>query len=105
MLPLHSYKREREREGFENCFADIVLSRADLRSLYDEQVPNLTYLALGYAHNLGITRMPAALLRMIGMDEAPEDVRQSKDHAMLRQNMHSTEEQRAYLGCYCLLSV
>ncbi|KAJ6443369.1 fungal transcriptional regulatory protein [Purpureocillium lavendulum] len=83
----------------------VCLAWADLRSLYDEQITTLTYLALGYAHNLGITRMPPALLRMIGMDEAPEDVRQSKHDAMMQQNMHSTEEQRAYLGCYCLLSV
>ncbi|UNI15690.1 hypothetical protein JDV02_002201 [Purpureocillium takamizusanense] len=83
----------------------VCLAWADLRHLQDEQVTSLTYLALGYAHNLGITRMPPVLLRMIGMDEGPEDVMRSKNQAMMPQSTHSTEEQRAYLGCYCLLSV
>lgn len=78
--------------------------RADLRTLFDEQITNLTYLALGYAHNLGITKIPPSLLQQIGMDDAPEDLRQTK-RDLIPAKMHSIEEQRTFLGCYCLLSV
>ncbi|KAK2593694.1 hypothetical protein QQS21_008602 [Conoideocrella luteorostrata] len=82
----------------------VCISWADLRTLFDEQITNLTYLALGYAHNLGITKIPKTLLQQIGMDDAPEDVRQTKKD-MFTAKMHSVEEQRTFLGCYCLLSV
>ncbi|TQV93923.1 hypothetical protein V2A60_003920 [Cordyceps javanica] len=57
----------------------IVIAWADLQSLYDQQITNLTYLATGYAHNLGITKIPRELLKQIGMDNAPDDVRAAKD--------------------------
>jgi hypothetical protein len=38
------------------------------------------------------------------MDDAPEDVRQTK-RDIIKAKMHSIEEQRTFLGCYCLLSV
>ncbi|KID85895.1 hypothetical protein MGU_07004 [Metarhizium guizhouense ARSEF 977] len=82
----------------------VCISWADLRTLFDEQITNLTYLALGYAHNLGITKIPPSLLQQIGMDDAPEDLRQTK-RDLIPTKMHSIEEQRTFLGCYCLLSV
>ncbi|KAK9438673.1 hypothetical protein VB005_06820 [Metarhizium brunneum] len=82
----------------------VCISWADLRTLFDEQITNLTYLALGYAHNLGITKIPPSLLQQIGMDDAPEDLRQTK-RDLIPAKMHSIEEQRTFLGCYCLLSV
>lgn len=77
--------------------------RADLNGLVDQQVTNLTYLAIGYAHNLGITKIPRELLKQIGLDHAPDDVRNGK----IQQNLqaHSSDEMRAFLGCYYLMSM
>lgn len=77
--------------------------RADLQSLYDQQVTNLTYLATGYAHNLGITKIPRELLKQIGMDNAPDDVRATKDINVPKAP--SSDEMRAFLGVYYLLSM
>lgn len=77
--------------------------RADLQSLYDQQITNLTYLATGYAHNLGITKIPRELLKQIGMDNAPDDVRATKDINVPKAP--SPDEMRAFLGVYYLLSV
>lgn len=62
----------------------------------------MTYLALGFAHNLNVTKIPLGLLQQLGMDNAPEDVRMSK--RALWKDAHSAEEQRSFLGCFCLLS-
>lgn len=83
-------------------FARLEYFRADFKSLYDEQITTMTYLALGFAHNLGVTRIPHAVLKQIGLGDGPEDVRASKES--LKQKMHSAEEQRAFLGCYSLLA-
>lgn len=79
-------------------------SRAELGNLYDEQITNLCYLALGYAHNLGITKIPLELLQQMGMDNAPEDVLQTKKESFVAK-LHSMDEKRAFLGCFCLISV
>lgn len=81
----------------------LTCHRADLQSLYDQQVTNLTYLATGYAHNLGITKIPRELLRQIGMDNAPDDVRATKDINVPKAP--SSDEMRAFLGVYYLLSM
>ncbi|KAM3557389.1 hypothetical protein MY1884_004543 [Beauveria asiatica] len=74
----------------------IVIAWADLQSLYDQQITNLTYLATGYAHNLGITKIPRELLKQIGMDNAPDDVRAAKDINVPKAP--SSDEMRAFLG-------
>lgn len=79
-------------------------SRGDLEILYDTQITNLTHMAIGYAHNLGITKIPPAILQQIGMDDLPEDVRHHKKQ-VIAEHMHSVEEQRAFLACYCLISL
>ncbi|KAJ3493399.1 hypothetical protein NLG97_g4755 [Lecanicillium saksenae] len=81
----------------------IVIAWADLQSLYDQQITNLTYLATGYAHNLGITKIPRELLKQIGMDNAPDDVRATKDINVPKAP--SSDEMRAFLGVYYLLSI
>ncbi|OAA50729.1 Fungal transcriptional regulatory protein [Cordyceps fumosorosea ARSEF 2679] len=81
----------------------IVIAWADLQSLYDQQITNLTYLATGYAHNLGITKIPRELLKQIGMDNAPDDVRAAKDINVPKAP--SSDEMRAFLGVYYLLSI
>ena len=78
--------------------------RGDLEILYDTQITNLTHMAIGYAHNLGITKIPPAILQQIGMDDLPEDVRHHKKQ-VIAEHMHSLEEQRAFLACYCLISL
>ncbi|OAQ97106.1 hypothetical protein LLEC1_04369, partial [Akanthomyces lecanii] len=81
----------------------IVIAWADLQSLYDQQITNLTYLATGYAHNLGITKIPRELLKQIGMYNAPDDVRATKDINVPKAP--SSDEMRAFLGVYYLLSM
>lgn len=77
-----------------------------MRNLCDEQVTTLTYLALGCAHTLGITKIPAPPLRRLGgRGDAPEDIRKSSKLEQVKQKMHSLEEQRAFLGCFCVLAV
>lgn len=78
--------------------------RADLGGLYDQQITNLTFMAVGYAHNLGITKIPRAMLRKMGIDDIPEDLKSSKTAEMMSK-VHSPDEQRTFLGCYCLASV
>lgn len=59
-------------------------------------------MAVGYAHNLDITKIPRALLRKIGLDDGPEDFKSYKN---AETKTHSADEQRAFLGCYCLASM
>lgn len=61
-------------------------------------------MAVGYAHNLDITKIPRALLRKIGLDDVPEDFKSYKNAAVMTKT-HSADEQRAFLGCYCLASM
>jgi hypothetical protein len=65
---------------------------------------NLTYLAMGYAHNLSITKLPLGMLHQMGKADAPDDARNAKV-AEIMTKAHSLEEQRAYLGCYYVMSL
>ncbi|KAH9885196.1 hypothetical protein F4778DRAFT_787371 [Xylariomycetidae sp. FL2044] len=73
----------------------------------DRQITHLTYLAVGYAHNLRITHQPLTM-RKIKAAANPGETRE----AMIGWGMNtviedqpSLAEQRAYLGCYYLLSI
>ena len=71
----------------------------------DEQVTNLTHLALGYTHNLGLSKIPTALLEKNNPKGIAKEML-DKTRAMEREKTkHSIEEQSALLGVYCLLSV
>jgi hypothetical protein len=55
------------------------------------------YLALGYAHNLGITQEPVLHNNNAEIPDSAERVPQDKTHSL--------EEQRTLLGLYCALSM
>ncbi|KAM5376864.1 hypothetical protein ACJZ2D_005351 [Fusarium nematophilum] len=82
----------------------VVLAWAHVCFIDDGQVTSLEYLALGYAHRLGITQIPPSLLEQIASTNQPET---SGFAAKTRvpQTTHSLDEQRALLGLYCILSV
>ncbi|KAF7552633.1 hypothetical protein G7046_g7349 [Stylonectria norvegica] len=82
----------------------VCVAWAHMCHIDDEQVTNLAYLALGYANNLGITKIPAALIQQAQVGEAPEDAGQAAtSHATGKT--HSPDEQRALLGLFCILSI
>lgn len=68
--------------------------RAHLCLIGDEQVTKLSYLALGYAHSLGITK---------SFKDSDTNVGESTIASADRAN--AVEESRAFLGLYCILSV
>ncbi|KAH7326350.1 hypothetical protein B0I35DRAFT_132422 [Stachybotrys elegans] len=70
----------------------------------ESAITHLTYLALGYAHNLGLTRIPLSILQQMGLDNIPDDLRHSNLAAIISRT-HSSEDQRALLGCYYLVSM
>lgn len=82
----------------------LSLCRAHRSHVGDEQVTNLVHLALGYAHTLGLTKVPFGVLERVEAKSAAQDVRE-KTQTMERGKTHSVEEQGALLGLYCLLSV
>lgn len=82
------------------------LCRANLNNLCDERVTTLTYMALGLAHTLGITKIPLPTLQRMGRDKkSAEDIRKGGKGDTRRTKPHSLEEQRAYLGLYSILSM
>lgn len=87
----------------------LCIAWADVRSLYDQQITNLTYMALGCAHTLGITRAPPSVMRQLGRARAPADLMEGvgrrKKGLEGRSDEHSLEEQRAFLGLYFALTM
>lgn len=82
------------------------LFRANLNNLCDERITTLTYMALGIAHTLGITKTPLPVLRKLDKDKKPaEDIRKGGKGDTHGMRLHSKEEQRAYLGLYYVLSM
>ncbi|KAL7623431.1 hypothetical protein AAE478_007113 [Parahypoxylon ruwenzoriense] len=75
---------------------------------FDQKITYLIYLAMGYAHNLAITRPPPTMKQKMMIAIHPKDIKE----AMVGHNLttvleesHTPEEQRAFLGCQYLLSV
>ncbi|KAJ3529961.1 hypothetical protein NM208_g9531 [Fusarium decemcellulare] len=82
----------------------VVIAWAHICHIDEGQVTNLTFLALGYAHKMGITQTPASALRRMKSGGQSET---SGLTAKTRQpdKAHSLDEQRCLLGLYCTLSV
>lgn len=78
--------------------------RADLSLYRDKQITHLTYLATGYACNLGLTQMPHTSAE--DTSDASEAILPWENSLLLAsQKAHDVDEQRAFLGCYYLQSV
>ncbi|KAI0853098.1 hypothetical protein F5Y00DRAFT_225415 [Daldinia vernicosa] len=75
---------------------------------FDQKITYLTHLAMGYAHNLAITRPPPTMQQKMTVAVNPKDVKEalmSYNMTTVLEESHTPEEQRAFLGCKYLLSV
>ncbi|KPM37013.1 hypothetical protein AK830_g9554 [Neonectria ditissima] len=79
----------------------ICIAWSHTCQLSDEQVTNLTHLATGYAHNLGITK---SLPRKVECSGVVKE-RLNTTNVVTTEGTHSLDEQRTFLGCFCVLSV
>ncbi|KAI1875337.1 hypothetical protein JX265_004395 [Neoarthrinium moseri] len=74
----------------------------------DRYITNLIYLAVGLAHNLGITRLPPScqqkVKQAVGAGDVDEAMR-GRALTTVAEEFHTLEEMRAFLGCYYVLSV
>lgn len=70
---------------------------------HDSQITVLTYTALGLTHSLRLSKTPLGLLQQLGKDNVLDDAFQLKDYAASHD--HSIEEQRAFIGLFCLMSL
>lgn len=66
----------------------------------NSQVVNLAYLALGYAHNLGITQDTSLSSAQKSDPKLPDTERLHR-----KEDPFSTEKKRTLLGLYCVLSM
>ncbi|KAF6844818.1 tRNA processing endoribonuclease [Colletotrichum musicola] len=82
----------------------VIVMWADIKYFYDKQITRLVYLALGYAHSLGITRIPLSVLEANGRAAQPDDCFAAKLASSMAQH-HTLEEQRAFLGLFCAVTV
>ncbi|KAI1467996.1 uncharacterized protein F4812DRAFT_428400 [Daldinia caldariorum] len=74
----------------------------------DREITYLTHLAMGYAHNLAITRPPPTMQQKMTVAANPKDVKEalmSYNITNVLEESHTPEERRAFLGCKYLLSV
>ncbi|KAI2624858.1 hypothetical protein GGR54DRAFT_538529 [Hypoxylon sp. NC1633] len=88
-------------------FADI-LCRSGYDFYFDQRGTSLTYLAMGYAHNLAITRPPPTTNQKLMVAANPQDIKEAiVGHHLttVLEESHTPEEQRAFLGCQYLLSI
>ncbi|KAI1453677.1 hypothetical protein F4805DRAFT_469884 [Annulohypoxylon moriforme] len=75
---------------------------------FDQKITYLTYLAMGYAHNLAITRPPPTMQQKMMVAINPKDAKEAMMGSHLTTMLdesHTPEEQRAFLGCQYLLSL
>lgn len=97
------------KEGTIIGLTEVYTNRADLQSLCDQKITSLTYLALGCAHTLGITKAPPSVMRQLGRakpsSDLLEDVQAEKKPKLVARDEHSLEEQRAFLGVYFILTM
>ncbi|KAM0200198.1 hypothetical protein ACHAPQ_004964 [Fusarium lateritium] len=75
----------------------VIVAWAHKSCIDNSQVVNLAYLALGYAHNLGITEEPVLRNNNAEISNSAERAPQDKKDLL--------EEQRTLLGLYCALSI
>ncbi|KAJ4267475.1 hypothetical protein NW762_003582 [Fusarium torreyae] len=78
----------------------VIMAWAQKCCVDTSQIVNLAFLALGYAHNLGITQYPPSAIPRTGYSEILSSAEKAR-----QENTHSLEEQRALLGLYCVLSM
>lgn len=74
----------------------------------DRQIAHLVYLAVGYAHNLGLSRRPFKLTHSQTKPPQPGSVDTAtiaRGILQVRQEVHTAEEKRALLGCFYLLTM
>ncbi|KAI1806039.1 hypothetical protein F4811DRAFT_551231 [Daldinia bambusicola] len=74
---------------------------------FDQKITYLTHLAMGYAHNLAITRPPPTMQQKMTVAVNP-DVKEALMGCHLTtvlEESHTPEERRAFLGCKYLVSV
>ncbi|KAH8671233.1 hypothetical protein BX600DRAFT_509921 [Xylariales sp. PMI_506] len=74
----------------------------------DRQITHLIHLALGFAHNLAITRFPLTTRQKVKQAVDPQDVEEAmrgRGYTTVAETFHALEEMRAFLGCYYLFSV
>ncbi|KAK3946003.1 hypothetical protein QBC46DRAFT_349276 [Diplogelasinospora grovesii] len=87
----------------------IFIAWADLSFYLDRQITHWIHLAVGYSYNLGLTRIPPPYTRPVTYDTAKDakDAMYTRNPRALEalERLHSLEEQRAYLGCYYVMSV
>lgn len=82
----------------------VFIAWADLSFYRDKQITHLTYLATGYACNLGLTHMPHTSTE--DTSDASEAILPWEKSLLLEsQKAHDVDEQRAFLGCYYLQSI
>ncbi|OTB16481.1 hypothetical protein K445DRAFT_316754 [Daldinia sp. EC12] len=75
---------------------------------FDQKITYLTHLAMGYAHNLAITRPPPTMQQKMTVAANPKDVKEALmgySITSVLEESHTPEERRAFLGCKYLLSV
>ncbi|KAI2466671.1 hypothetical protein F4781DRAFT_423896 [Annulohypoxylon bovei var. microspora] len=75
---------------------------------FDQKITYLTYLSMGYAHNLAITRPPPTTQQKMMVAINPRDAREAImgiNLTTILEESHTPEEQRAFLGCQYLLSM
>ncbi|XXH03354.1 hypothetical protein Hte_009752 [Hypoxylon texense] len=75
---------------------------------FDQKITYLTYLAMGYAHNIAITRPPPTMKQKMMVVVDPKDAKEALlGHHLttVLEESHTPEEQRAFLGCQYLLSM
>ncbi|KAI5462689.1 hypothetical protein BGZ63DRAFT_453827 [Mariannaea sp. PMI_226] len=78
----------------------VCIAWAYTCQISDEQVTNLSHFALGYAHNLGLTKIPRQMNSSSGIKDSEKERSSGTTEAG-----HSSEEQRALLGLFCIHSV
>ncbi|KAH7193015.1 uncharacterized protein B0J16DRAFT_69261 [Fusarium flagelliforme] len=78
----------------------VIIAWAHKCHVDNSQVVNLAYLALGYAHNLGITQDTSLSSTQQSDPKLPDTERVNR-----KEDPYSTEKKRTLLGLYCVLSI
>ncbi|XDG04603.1 hypothetical protein ABKA04_004218 [Annulohypoxylon sp. FPYF3050] len=98
----------KQREIRKSVLAYIGQHVGEGHFYFDQRITYLTYLAMGYAHNLGITKPPPTKQQKMMVTVNPKDAKEAimGNHLnTLLEESHTPEEQRAFLGCQYLLSL
>ncbi|KAI0164548.1 hypothetical protein GGR52DRAFT_582239 [Hypoxylon sp. FL1284] len=75
---------------------------------FDQKITYLCYLAMGYAHNIAITRPPPTTKQKMMVVIQPKDAKEALTAHKLKtvlEESHTSEERRTFLGCKYILSV